>query len=211
MTGRERRIFWLVFLASGLVALYALSNVLLPFVAGMAIAYFLDPVVDRFAKTGWPRTLGTAIVLVGFLVITISLFLLLVPVVNAQLLRLIEVVPAVLERLELILHPILEQLNAGADGEPLRNLPSIAGGALKWAVGLLGGLVSGGVAVANMVSLVLITPIVAFICCGTGIIWSRPSMAGYPRRNERRLGPSHGKLTGPWRVSFEVRVVCASS
>ncbi|MDA1308954.1 MAG: AI-2E family transporter, partial [Proteobacteria bacterium] len=162
MTRRERRIFWLVFLAAGLAALYALSNVLLPFVAGMAIAYFLDPVVDRFEKIGWPRTLGTAIVLVGFLVITISLFLLLVPVVNAQLLRLIEVVPAVLLRLEPILRPILEQLNAGVDGEPLGNLPSMAGGALKWAVGLLGSLVSGGVAVANLLSLILITPIVAF-------------------------------------------------
>jgi predicted PurR-regulated permease PerM len=162
MTRRARRIFWLVFLAGGLVALYALSNVLLPFVSGMAIAYFLDPVVDRFEKIGWPRTLGTAIVLVGFLVITISLFLLLVPVVNVQLVRLIEVVPALLERLEPILRPVLEQLNAGADGEPLRNLPSMAGGALKWAVGLLGGLVSGGVAVANLLSLILITPIVAF-------------------------------------------------
>jgi predicted PurR-regulated permease PerM len=154
--------FWLVFLAAGLVALYALSNVLLPFVAGMAIAYFLDPVVDRFEKVGWPRTLGPGIVLVGFLVVAISLFLLLVPVVNAQLLRLIEVVPAALERIEPILGPILEQFNASADGEPLRNLPSMAGGALKWAARLLGGLVSGGVALANLLSLILITPIVAF-------------------------------------------------
>lgn len=162
MTRRERRIFWIALLVVGLVALYALSEVLLPFVAGMAIAYFLDPVVDRFEKVGWSRTLGTSIVLVGFLVISIGLFLLLVPVLNAQLLRLIEVVPSVLERLEPFLRPVLAQLSAGADEAALGKIPSMAGEALKWAGGLFARVVSGGVAVANLLSLLLITPIVAF-------------------------------------------------
>jgi predicted PurR-regulated permease PerM len=162
MTRRERRIFWAVFLAIGLAAVYVLSEVLLPFVAGMAIAYFLDPVVDRFEKMGWSRILGTSVVLVGFLVIAVGLFLLLLPVVNAQFLRLVEVVPAFLERLEPVLSPILAELNAGADGAALGKLPSMAGEALKWAGGLLARLVSGGVAVANLLSLLLITPVVAF-------------------------------------------------
>jgi predicted PurR-regulated permease PerM len=162
MTRRERRAFWLAMSVVGLVALYVLSEVLLPFVAGMAIAYFLDPVVDRFEKIGWSRTLGTSIVLVGFLIISIGLFLLLVPVLNAQFLRLVEFVPSVLERLEPILRPILAQLNAGADQAALGKIPSMAGEALKWVAGLLGRLVSGGVAVANLLSLLLITPVVAF-------------------------------------------------
>lgn len=162
MTRRERRLFWLGMFAVGMAALYALSEVLLPFVAGMAIAYFLDPVVDRLEKFGWSRTLGTSIVLVGFLIISVGLFLLLVPVLNAQLLRLIEVVPSVLERLEPVLRPILAQLNAGADQAALGKLPSMAGEALKWVGGMLARVVSGGVAVANLLSLMLITPVVAF-------------------------------------------------
>jgi predicted PurR-regulated permease PerM len=162
MTRRERRIFWLALSAVGLAALYVLSEVLLPFVAGMAIAYFLDPLVDRFEKLGWPRTAGTTFVLVGFLVVAVGLFLLLVPVLNAQFLRLIEVVPSALERLEPLIQPILAELNAGADQAALGKIPSMAGEALKWAGGLLARLVSGGVAVANLLSLILITPIVAF-------------------------------------------------
>ena len=162
MTRRERRIFWFALMVAGLAALYVLSAVLLPFVAGMAIAYFLDPVVDRFEKWGWSRTLGTSIVLVGFLVVSIGLFLLLVPVLNAQLLRLVDVVPSVLERLEPVLRPVLAQLHAGADQAALGKIPSMAGDALKWVGGLLARVVSGGVAVANLLSLLLITPVVAF-------------------------------------------------
>jgi predicted PurR-regulated permease PerM len=162
MTRRDRRLFWLGLLIAGLVSLFALSEVLLPFVAGMAIAYFLDPVVDRFEKIGWSRTLGTSIVLVGFLITAVGLFLLLVPVLNAQLLRLIEVVPSIMERLEPVLRPILAQLNAGADEAALGKIPSMAGEAVKWAGGLVARLVSGGVAVANLLSLMLITPVVAF-------------------------------------------------
>ncbi|MDE0811490.1 MAG: AI-2E family transporter, partial [Alphaproteobacteria bacterium] len=162
MTRRDRRLFWLGLLIAGLVALFTLSEVLLPFVAGMAIAYFLDPVVDRFEKIGWSRTLGASIVLVGFLITAVGLFLLLVPVLNAQLLRLIDVVPSIMERLEPVLRPVLAQLNAGADEAALGKIPSMAGEAVKWAGGLVARLVSGGIAVANLLSLILITPVVAF-------------------------------------------------
>ena len=44
---REAR-FWLIGFAVFFAALYLLSGILLPFVAGMAVAYFLDPACD------WP-------------------------------------------------------------------------------------------------------------------------------------------------------------
>ncbi len=47
MTRRERGLFWGVLLAVVMLGLYALRDVLVPFVAGMAVAYLLDPVVDR--------------------------------------------------------------------------------------------------------------------------------------------------------------------
>ncbi len=162
MTRRERSIFWLTLSAAGLAGLYVLSEVLLPFVAGMAIAYFLDPLVDRLERMGCSRTVGTSVVLVGFLIVSVGLFLLLVPVLNAQVLRLVQVVPAIFERLEPFLRPILTQLNAGADSSAMDKLPSMAGEALKWIGGLLARVVKGGVAVANLLSLLLITPIVAF-------------------------------------------------
>jgi len=50
---RARQIrFWLLALLGFLLVLYLLRAMLLPFVAGMAVAYFLDPVCDRLQRLG---------------------------------------------------------------------------------------------------------------------------------------------------------------
>ncbi|HLN22964.1 MAG TPA: AI-2E family transporter, partial [Patescibacteria group bacterium] len=48
--------FWLIGLAVFAVLLWLLSGILLPFVAGMAVAYFLDPVAHRLQRLGLSRT-----------------------------------------------------------------------------------------------------------------------------------------------------------
>ncbi len=53
--GRELR-FWLVGIAVFFLVLYVFRSVLLPFVAGMAVAYFLDPVCDRLEAYKLSRT-----------------------------------------------------------------------------------------------------------------------------------------------------------
>ena len=57
---REAR-FWLIGFAVFFAALYLLSGILLPFVAGMAIAYLLDPVCDWLEGRGLSRTLATVL------------------------------------------------------------------------------------------------------------------------------------------------------
>ena len=46
--------FWLIVLAVLIVALWLLSEILLPFVFGLAIAYLLTPTVDRLQRMGVP-------------------------------------------------------------------------------------------------------------------------------------------------------------
>ena len=45
-------IFWTVALVALVVVLWLLSDILLPFVAGMALAYLLDPAVKRLERLG---------------------------------------------------------------------------------------------------------------------------------------------------------------
>lgn len=162
MTRRERGLFWLLLLFATVAALIVLADVLLPFVAGMAIAYFLDPIVDRLERMGCGRTIGTSLVLIGFLIVLCGFLLLLVPVINAQLIRLIELLPVLVAKLEPLVRPVLETLHDEARSGALEDLPSIAGGILPWLTRVLGRLVSSGVAISNLLSMVLITPIVAF-------------------------------------------------
>jgi hypothetical protein len=66
--GRELR-FWLIGFAVFFAALYLLSGILLPFVAGMAIAYLLDPICDWLEGRGLSRTLATTALTLVFLVL----------------------------------------------------------------------------------------------------------------------------------------------
>ena len=47
MSGRRQALFWLASVVVLGVLVYFLRGILLPFVAGMAVAYFLDPLTDK--------------------------------------------------------------------------------------------------------------------------------------------------------------------
>ena len=51
----QRAMIWLFGLAVFCGLLYMLSGVLLPFVAGLGVAYFFDPVADRLEESGLSR------------------------------------------------------------------------------------------------------------------------------------------------------------
>ncbi len=55
--------FWLIVLVVLIVALWLLSEILLPFVFGLAIAYLLTPTVDRLQRMGVPRLAGSLLLL----------------------------------------------------------------------------------------------------------------------------------------------------
>ncbi|UUX50940.1 AI-2E family transporter [Nisaea acidiphila] len=164
MTQRERLAFWVGLLAAFLLAVYVLKSVLVPFAAGMAIAYFLDPIVDRCERIGMSRTLGTAVVLLGFFLAGTGVLLLLIPLIQAQVVLLAETLPKYIERLSIMAEPLLDMARAwlGDGGADKLNLPAIATQAGKWILSFAGELLSGGAALANLVSLLVITPIVAF-------------------------------------------------
>ena len=64
--------------------LYALRSVLTPLFLAFAIAYMLDPVIDRFESWKVPRPAGIAIVLVGLLGLVAAFIALVLPVVASD-------------------------------------------------------------------------------------------------------------------------------
>ena len=57
---RQQMKYWGIAAAVFLVVLWGLGNVILPFLVGGAVAYFMDPVADRLERTGMSRTAATA-------------------------------------------------------------------------------------------------------------------------------------------------------
>lgn len=158
--------FWLIMLAVTLICVYLLRSVLLPFVAGMAVAYLLDPVCDRLEKWKLSRTWATTVVTVCFVLICILVLLLVIPAVVGQLVTFVERAPDYLAAIQRETSALLEVMRDRLDPGTQQKLQSLLGSSadklFTWATSVLGGIISGGVAFFNFVALVVITPVVAF-------------------------------------------------
>ncbi|KIC47593.1 membrane protein [Ruegeria sp. ANG-S4] len=85
--------YWGIAAAVFILVLWLLGDVLLPFVIGGAIAYFLDPVADRLEKLGLSRVAATALITVVGMLGFVLMILMVVPALITQLLDLIDVMP----------------------------------------------------------------------------------------------------------------------
>jgi predicted PurR-regulated permease PerM len=164
---REQQIkSWLVGIVVFLALLFLLRSVLLPFVAGMAVAYFLDPFADKLEAWGCSRTLATALIMLGFSVVIVLVLILLFPLLQSQILRFISRVPQYMELFRTFLAPLIEQVQANLSSGDMETLQKAAGtyasDILKGLTGVLKGVVGGGAAVFEIISLMIITPVVSF-------------------------------------------------
>ena len=166
MSDDRKVLIWLAgFLAFGFL-LYALNGVLTPFVAGLAVAYFFDPVADRLEEMGASRGLAAGLIILAFLGLAAVILILLFPLLQNQVLGLVERIPNLVELLRERAAPILELLNEKLSSGEMDDLKGAAesyvGKVLSWFGGVLQRLWSGGMAFVNLLSLIVITPLVAF-------------------------------------------------
>jgi predicted PurR-regulated permease PerM len=160
-----RLIAWIAILGAIGFAVYALSAVLLPFLVGLAVAYLLDPLVDRAEKAGVPRSFGAAFVTILFFVALGAAIALLAPVLQAQIFGLAERLAAVVRHGIEWARPYLEEILAQighVDPQQLSGAGDAARQVFGWLARALAGLLSGGLAIVNLLSLLFITPVVAF-------------------------------------------------
>lgn len=161
-------ISWVVVLVLLCWFLHAVSVILLPFILGGIMAYLFDPLADRLEKS-MKRTTATVIITLGFFSILVALLSWLGPLLYEQLGELIAKVPQLMREIEILVReegqPAFDTLNK-LSGGATDSLPANAGDIIErgFALGgqmLLGVLASGG-ALLNVLSMLLITPIVSF-------------------------------------------------
>ena len=81
---KRQIVFWLIALAAFIAFLMVFSSILLPFIAGMALAYFLDPVADWLERRGMSRTVATMVILIAFVVIFALSLMVIIPLLVSQ-------------------------------------------------------------------------------------------------------------------------------
>lgn len=100
MKVQRQVLFWLFVAVAFFLLVALLKDILLPFVAGMVLAYFLNPMADALERVGMGRvTSAILIVVVVGLVVALALILL-VPFIANQLRQLTDNLPADLDRLK---------------------------------------------------------------------------------------------------------------
>ena len=166
VTLKRQLIFWLAALGVLIGLLWLLNDVLLPFVAGMALAYLLDPLVKRIQSLGVSRALAAVIIVVVFIAALVAVVIIVVPLLSEQLNGFIERLPSYIERVQRLVAESNQTWLGRFVGERLpeaqQSLGGVASSAAGWLAAFLASLWSGGKALVSLISLVVITPIVAF-------------------------------------------------
>jgi len=166
MTKQQQLRFWLGGVVAFLLFLYIFDEILLPFVVGMAVAYFLDPIVDRLEKRGLWRGWSALLVLTPFLLVVVLALVLLAPLLIEQVAAFAHSLPDYISSFRELVTPLVESLRSRLGEEQVASFSSVAGGyagdVLAWVGGLFSKVWGGGLALVNLLSLIFIMPITAF-------------------------------------------------
>ncbi len=163
---RRQAIFWSAAIVLFCLVLWVLGNTLLPFIAGMALAYFLDPVADFLERRGMSRLVATSTILISFVLVFVLALLLVVPILVRQSIDLVANLPQWIEKLQALVQSFDLSFLERFWGQEKSVLQNNAGELVKQGASWFGTVVAGiwqsGQAIISIASLLVITPVVAF-------------------------------------------------
>jgi predicted PurR-regulated permease PerM len=168
--------FWAGAFLLIVLLLWLFSGVLLPFAAGVALGYLLNPVADRLERLGFSRLGATLLIMACLALLLVLISVLIVPVLWTQLASFIEAFPAYAVKLKDLIAAETERLSREYGGVLTQKLGlgTKGGGGLasatndlvaqaaQWAATFLNSLLTRGAALISLVSLLVVTPVVAF-------------------------------------------------
>ena len=162
----RRTLFWLGIAVAFVAALYLIRDILLPFVLGMGIAYAFDPVADRLVLWGFRRGWASAAVLIFLFAAVATVIAVLFPLIEGQIVDLARRIPDLIAWVREQAAPILNRIQIEMRPEDTQQLQeaakSYSGAVISWFGKLVSGIWSSGLAVVDVISLLLVMPMVAF-------------------------------------------------
>lgn len=166
LTPTTHAIFWGVTATLFVLTILLFKSILLPFVMGIAVAYLLNPIVNKLGEVGFSRGPASMMILIGFLILLLAFIGVFSPIVYRELLQFGNDLPAYIEKFWDMMSPVtamLEQYIGGVEKGNLENLlKENAGSATKAAKLVIEKIAAGGQAVMDMISVAVFMPIVAY-------------------------------------------------
>lgn len=155
--------FWLAALVIVVLALWLLSDILLPFVVGLVIAYLLTPIADRLERVGVNRMIASLLLVAIVVFAFVWIILLVAPLLGGQLASFIDNVPGYISKLQQLVsdRPWVQEIFGGTFGSD-KSMSDLVTQGISWITGFLRSLWSGGRALVSLFSLIVVAPVVSF-------------------------------------------------
>jgi len=149
------------------LGLQLFASILLPFVAAAGIAYVLDPFCTRMQRAGMPRGLASLLLILSVIAAGLLFVLLLYPLILSQLGLLVGRVPDYVRGVSAFAAKSIAQLQQHlgpeyVDARLSELVSSQAGAMLTFLITAATRIVGSGFAVFNLLSILLVTPVVGF-------------------------------------------------
>ena len=161
VSDRKQLLFWGIGLAVFALFLWLVAGTLVPFLAGAAIAYFLDPVADRLERLGLSRVVATSFISIVTVLVFVLILLLAVPALIAQVQALVEAAPGYIEQAQALLAARFPDLFD--DGSALRRSLGSAQQAIQdGGIAALNAVLIASLSVFDFALILVFTPVVAF-------------------------------------------------
>jgi len=141
-------------------------DILLPFLIGMVFAYIFDPFVSKLeGKFKIPRAMTSSALVLALFSVLVVFCIVLIPYIQTQLIYFAQNMP---EYIKIIQDQVTSIAHKFSDFFPEQDISyikegisNILHGGIDWGVRFASGLLSKGLVFANILSLIVITPIVA--------------------------------------------------
>jgi predicted PurR-regulated permease PerM len=165
MSASRPLLFWIATFAATTAVVVLLHQVLLPFVAGMVLAYLLDPLANRIERLGINRAVATLAIIAFAVALITVITILTVPVIIREFSYFVEQFPLYIRRVHTLAtdpdRPWLSKIVGEGLGETERSIGELTKLASGWLDSILRSVWSGGRSLISILSVGIVTPIVA--------------------------------------------------
>jgi predicted PurR-regulated permease PerM len=157
---------WLLVFSAFALIFWSVQGIITPFFVSFIIAYMLNPLIVKLEPYKINRTFSAFVIVIGFFALIILAIFISIPFLKSELLKLAYSLPRYIERIYSLLSPYFdtakELLNIAGkssfDETVAKNISRMA----AWLLEIAAGLFTNTLALANMISLIVLTPIISF-------------------------------------------------
>ena len=146
--------------------IYSVSSIILPFIVSFFGAYALSGITKKLVTKGVSRGMASTIVITIFIVVIGLLGTIAMPFIQKQLLLLIKKAPDVSSMLKNTFFPFMDYISKdwGINGsqEVKDQFANHVGDIVSFTANIMRNIISSGMAIANLISIIFLTPIIIF-------------------------------------------------